>query len=103
MSARDEIKGAMSRYIRALGWDRQEAESMASLGLDAVLALPLPDRLALARALVAGDGFSVGRLPMEAGRTIWAGRMTAEQTIILDMGRSEGWNACRVEFLAAAK
>lgn len=63
---------------------------------------PASDRLALARALVAGDGFSVGRVPPALPERTWTGRMTASESFANGLGREEGWNACRAAFLASS-
>ena len=87
MSARDVI-------VYTIAGMTESGQHTNGEGADAILAalhaMPPADRLALARALVAPEGLSVGKVPIEADED---NEDEAEWSL--------GFNACRAAFLAS--
>ena len=91
MSARDAIAEFFKPWVP--GPMNRSSEADALIGR--LAEMPLADRLALARALVAPEGLSVGKVPEE--KDVSGGGHGDGYKLRSKMG----WNACRAAFLAS--
>lgn len=66
----------------------------------AALDMPDPARIALARELLKGTGRVVAREVEKHHERQWiAGRFSFREACAQDLGRDEGWNACRAAMM----